>query len=68
MVPRNSQIPDRLASFRKRYRGARASKCSVILSMTRETSNRSGQTRMFEKQVRERFMALSRSHDLFCLY
>jgi PAS domain S-box-containing protein len=37
---------------------------SVILSMIRETNNRSDSPDMFEKQVRERIMALSRSHDL----
>lgn len=37
---------------------------SVILSMIRETNKRSDNPDMFEKQVRERIMALSRSHDL----
>lgn len=37
---------------------------SVILSMIRETNKRSGSPDLFEKQVRERIMALSRSHDL----
>lgn len=37
---------------------------SVILSMIRETNKRSLNPDEFEKQVRERIMALSRSHDL----
>lgn len=37
---------------------------SVILSMIRETNKRSESPDTFEKQVRERIMALSRSHDL----
>lgn len=37
---------------------------SVILSIIRETSNRAESPRQFEAQVRERIMALSRSHDL----
>ncbi|TIW77738.1 MAG: sensor histidine kinase, partial [Mesorhizobium sp.] len=37
---------------------------AVILSMIRETNKRSGSPDVFEKQVRERIMALSRSHDL----
>lgn len=37
---------------------------SVILSMIRETNKRSETPDIFEKQVRERIMALSRSHDL----
>lgn len=37
---------------------------SVILSIIRETSNRSQSPQEFEEQVRERIMALSRSHDL----
>ncbi|TIM20785.1 MAG: sensor histidine kinase, partial [Mesorhizobium sp.] len=37
---------------------------SVILSMIRETNNRSETPKQFESQVRERIMALSRSHDL----
>ncbi|WP_245446134.1 PAS domain S-box protein [Mesorhizobium kowhaii] len=37
---------------------------SVILSMIRETNKRSETPDKFERQVRERIMALSRSHDL----
>lgn len=37
---------------------------SVILSMIRETNKRSQTPDEFERQVRERIMALSRSHDL----
>ncbi|WP_100001031.1 PAS domain S-box protein [Phyllobacterium zundukense] len=37
---------------------------AVILSMIRETSNRTGDTAEFEQRVRERIMALARSHDL----
>lgn len=37
---------------------------SVILSMIRETNKRSESPAIFEQQVRERIMALSRSHDL----
>jgi PAS domain S-box-containing protein len=37
---------------------------SVILSMIRETNKRSETPEVFERQVRERIMALSRSHDL----
>lgn len=37
---------------------------SVILSMIRETNKRAESPAMFERQVRERIMALSRSHDL----
>ncbi|MBA1144758.1 PAS domain S-box protein [Mesorhizobium neociceri] len=37
---------------------------SVILSMIRETNKRSDSPDQFERQVRERIMALSRSHDL----
>lgn len=37
---------------------------SVILSMIRETNKRSETPKQFEYQVRERIMALSRSHDL----
>ncbi|MFK0692816.1 PAS domain S-box protein [Mesorhizobium sp. IMUNJ 23033] len=37
---------------------------SVILSMIRETNKRSESPAVFEHQVRERIMALSRSHDL----
>ncbi|QND68433.1 PAS domain S-box protein [Mesorhizobium loti] len=37
---------------------------SVILSMIRETNKRSEAPEQFERQVRERIMALSRSHDL----
>ncbi|TGV74918.1 histidine kinase, partial [Mesorhizobium sp. M2D.F.Ca.ET.145.01.1.1] len=37
---------------------------AVILSMIRETNNRSDNPAEFEAQVRERIMALSRSHDL----
>lgn len=37
---------------------------AVILSMIRETNNRSESPDIFEKRVRERIMALSRSHDL----
>ncbi|TPM95038.1 PAS domain S-box protein [Mesorhizobium sp. B2-1-3A] len=37
---------------------------AVILSMIRETNKRSQSPDEFERQVRERIMALSRSHDL----
>jgi PAS domain S-box-containing protein len=37
---------------------------AVILSMVRETSNRSNDPREFEELIRSRIMALSRSHDL----
>ena len=37
---------------------------SVILSMIRETNKRSENPDAFERQVRERIMALARSHDL----
>lgn len=37
---------------------------SVILSMIRETNKRSANPDEFERQVRERIMALARSHDL----
>ncbi|MDG4897753.1 PAS domain S-box protein [Mesorhizobium sp. WSM4976] len=37
---------------------------AVILSMIRETNKRSESPDIFEKRVRERIMALSRSHDL----
>ncbi|WP_044547282.1 PAS domain S-box protein [Mesorhizobium japonicum] len=37
---------------------------SVILSMIRETNKRSETPKQFEAQVRQRIMALSRSHDL----
>lgn len=37
---------------------------SVILSMIRETNKRAANPAVFERQVRERIMALSRSHDL----
>ncbi len=37
---------------------------AVILSMVRETGQRSGTTAEFESALRERIMALSRSHDL----
>ena len=37
---------------------------SVILSMIRETNKRSPSPDAFEQQVRERIMALARSHDL----
>lgn len=37
---------------------------AVILSIIRETSKRAEDPRVFEKQVRDRIMALSRSHDL----
>ncbi|RUZ29867.1 MULTISPECIES: PAS domain S-box protein [unclassified Mesorhizobium] len=37
---------------------------SVIISMIRETSKRSSTPAQFERQVRERIMALSLSHDL----
>ena len=37
---------------------------AVILSMIRETAKRATDPRLFEYQIRERIMALSRSHDL----
>jgi two-component sensor histidine kinase len=37
---------------------------AVILSMIRETAKRATDPRLFEVQIRERIMALSRSHDL----
>jgi PAS domain S-box-containing protein len=37
---------------------------AVILSVVRETSRRSTDPREFEEQIRDRTMALSRSHDL----
>ncbi|MDG4897258.1 HWE histidine kinase domain-containing protein [Mesorhizobium sp. WSM4976] len=37
---------------------------AVILSMIRETAKRANDPRLFEHQIRERIMALSRSHDL----
>ena len=37
---------------------------AVILSMVRETLKRSTDPQEFEAQIRERIMALSRSHDL----
>jgi two-component sensor histidine kinase len=37
---------------------------AVILSMIRETAKRATDPRLFEQQIRERIMALSRSHDL----
>jgi PAS domain S-box-containing protein len=37
---------------------------SVILSMIRETNKRSESPEVFERQVRDRIMALARSHDL----
>jgi PAS domain S-box-containing protein len=40
---------------------------AVILSMIRETSKRSRDSFEFENQVRERIMALARSHDLLVL-
>ncbi|HTV70429.1 MAG TPA: PAS domain S-box protein, partial [Rhizobiaceae bacterium] len=40
---------------------------AVILSMIRETNKRAVSSADFERQVRERIMALSRSHDLLVL-
>jgi two-component sensor histidine kinase len=40
---------------------------AVILSMIRETNKRAASSADFERQVRERIMALSRSHDLLVL-
>ncbi|MBZ9775002.1 PAS domain S-box protein [Mesorhizobium sp. CO1-1-8] len=40
---------------------------SVILSMIRETNKRAENPAAFERQVRERIMALSRSHDLLVM-
>ncbi|MBZ9739722.1 MULTISPECIES: PAS domain S-box protein [unclassified Mesorhizobium] len=40
---------------------------SVILSMIRETNKRADNPAAFERQVRERIMALSRSHDLLVM-
>ncbi|WP_040592791.1 PAS domain S-box protein, partial [Mesorhizobium metallidurans] len=40
---------------------------AVIISMIRETIKRSDNPAEFERQVRERIMALSRSHDLLVL-
>ncbi|RWM94049.1 MAG: PAS domain S-box protein [Mesorhizobium sp.] len=40
---------------------------SVILSMIRETNKRAENPSVFERQVRERIMALSRSHDLLVM-
>lgn len=40
---------------------------AVILSMVRETNKRASSSADFERQVRERIMALSRSHDLLVL-
>ncbi|MGX9178801.1 PAS domain S-box protein [Mesorhizobium sp. BHbdii] len=40
---------------------------SVILSMIRETNKRAQTPAAFEREVRERIMALSRSHDLLVL-
>jgi len=37
---------------------------AVILSMIRETSKRSNEPKEFEDRIRERIMALARSHDL----
>ena len=37
---------------------------AVILSVVRETSRRAADPREFEEQIRDRIMALSRSHDL----
>ena len=37
---------------------------AVILSLIRETSRRATDPREFEEQIRDRIMALSRSHDL----
>jgi PAS domain S-box-containing protein len=37
---------------------------AVILSVVQETSRRAGDPRQFEEQIRDRIMALSRSHDL----
>ncbi|WP_201415016.1 HWE histidine kinase domain-containing protein [Mesorhizobium sp. J8] len=37
---------------------------AIILSMIRETAKRAKDARLFEHQIRERIMALSRSHDL----
>ncbi|MDQ2634494.1 MAG: PAS domain S-box protein [Pseudomonadota bacterium] len=37
---------------------------AVILSVVRETSRRADDPREFEEQIRDRIMALSRSHDL----
>ncbi len=37
---------------------------AVILSLVRETSRRATDPREFEEQIRDRIMALSRSHDL----
>jgi PAS domain S-box-containing protein len=37
---------------------------AVILSVVRETSRRASDPREFEEQIRDRIMALSRSHDL----
>ncbi|WP_167449242.1 sensor histidine kinase [Mesorhizobium hawassense] len=40
---------------------------AVILSMIRETAKRATDPRVFEHQIRERIMALSRSHDLLVM-
>jgi len=40
---------------------------AVILSMIRETAKRANDPRVFEHQIRERIMALSRSHDLLVM-
>ncbi|CDX55553.1 Signal transduction histidine kinase (fragment) [Mesorhizobium plurifarium] len=40
---------------------------AVILSMIRETAKRANDPRLFEHQMRERIMALSRSHDLLVM-
>jgi PAS domain S-box-containing protein len=63
-ISERKEKEDRIVMLMREVNHRVKNQYAVILSMIRETSNRAGDSAEFEQQVRERIMALARSHDL----
>ncbi len=63
-ITEKKEKEDRIVMLMREVNHRVKNQYAVILSMIRETSNRTRDGKEFEQQVRERIMALARSHDL----
>lgn len=63
-ITEKKEAEDRILMLMREVNHRVKNQYAVILSMIRETSNRTNDTAEFEQHIRERIMALARSHDL----
>lgn len=66
-ITAQKEAQDRILMLMREVNHRVKNQYAVILSVIRETSKRTGNPALFEKKVRERIMALARSHDLLVL-